>query len=140
MLQGTLDRDIGSTFVWRDVEAEAGKTYEYRLGVIDRGREVFVGNVSVSVPVGWELGLVGVNPNPTGQDAWVTFTLPTSEPATLSMHDIAGRGILSRHVGSLGAGRHVLNLVQGHTLPPGLYLIRLEQAGKTATRRICVIR
>jgi hypothetical protein len=115
-------------------------TYEYRLGVLDGAREVFVGDVSVTVPKGWGLALAGVSPNPTGRDAWVTFALPTSEPATLSLHDIAGRRIHLQPVGSLGAGRHVLNLAHGLDLPPGLYLIRLEQAGKTATRRICVIR
>jgi hypothetical protein len=140
VFQGRANRKSQSVFAWEDVGVSPGTTYEYRLGVLVGAREVFVGDVSVTVPIGWGLALAGVSPNPTSGDAWVTFTLQSSEPAMLTMHDVAGRRIHSRPVGSLGVGRHVVKLAEGVVLAPGLYVVRLEQGGKAGTRRVCVIR
>jgi hypothetical protein len=46
--------------------------------------------------------------------------------------------VLSRDVGALGAGSHVLDL-EMH-LSAGVYLVRLEQDGRSLTRRALVIR
>lgn len=43
-----------------------------------------------------------------------------------------------RQVGSLGAGQHVMGMEK--TLPPGVYLLRLTQAGRTRAARGVVAR
>jgi len=78
----------------------------------------------------------GVRPNPAlGGRMMVHFTLPTGEPAKLELIDVAGR----RAVGSLGAGRHAVDLAAGCRVPPGLYLLRLTQGTNTRVVRAAML-
>jgi hypothetical protein len=47
--------------------------------------------------------------------------------------------MLSREVGSLGAGRHTVNLAEGRRLTPGLYWVRLVQGANRRSTRVAVI-
>jgi hypothetical protein len=138
--RGVSHRDVSGTFEWTDTDVAPGDSFEYRIGVVERGREVFVGSLLVSIPAAWALSISAVHPNPTIGHVWATFTLPSSKPASISIHDVTGRRTEVIPVGALGAGRHVVNLTEGRTLAPGLYLVRLDQGGIAATGRICVIR
>jgi hypothetical protein len=72
--------------------------------------------------------LEGVRPNPAfGGRMLVHFALPDGAPATLELLDVAGRRVRERAVGSLGAGRHVVDLSGSQRLTPGLYFLRLTQ-------------
>ena len=84
--------------------------------------------------------LAGLRPNPAVRDLSVAFTLPDASPAKIEVLDIAGRIVLAREVGTLGAGSHTLNLGAGRSFPPGVYLLRLTQGGRTLTARGAVIR
>jgi len=114
----------------------------YRLGIIRCGREGLLGEVRVDVPdpAAFDLAITGVRPNPTEQDLIVSFSLPDATPARFDVLDVAGRRILSRQVGEMGPGRHVLNLTTGRVLPSGTYMIRLSRAGQVRTTRAMVIR
>ena len=69
------------------------------------------------------------------------FKLPSATPASLELLDIAGRRIVTREVGSLGAGRSTeLDLGAGQRLAPGLYLVRLRQGANTSVARVAVLR
>jgi hypothetical protein len=70
----------------------------------------------------------------------IRFTLPSGAAASLELHDVAGRRIAEHEVGSLGAGRHALDLGQGQNLAPGLYLVRLTQGPNTRTTRVAVLK
>ena len=70
----------------------------------------------------------------------MAFTLPTAATARLELLDVGGRRIASHEVGSLGAGRHTLDLAQSQHFAPGLYLLRLTQGANTRTTRVAVIR
>jgi hypothetical protein len=70
----------------------------------------------------------------------VAFTLASTAPATLDVVDLGGRRIISRAVGSLGAGRHLVRLDEGSAVAPGLYLVRLTQGGQSLIRKACVVR
>jgi len=48
--------------------------------------------------------------------------------------------VLSREVGSLGPGSHVLDLREGARLAPGVYVIRLIEGGKRAVLRLAKVR
>jgi len=78
-------------------------------------------------------------PSPARGAFSVTFSLPTSGRATLSLFDVGGRLVTSREVGALGAGLHSVTLGQREALRPGLYLVRLTQAGKSLTGRALVV-
>jgi hypothetical protein len=85
--------------------------------------------------------LEGVLPNPTdGRGLFVAFALPTGATARLELLDIGGRRLLSREVGSLGAGRHTVNLAQGRRIAPGLYWVRLAQGPNRGTTRVAVMK
>ena len=78
-------------------------------------------------------------PNPVrGGRALVGFDLPSDAPAALEVFDLAGRRVADVD-GLQGAGRHHVELGAGRALEPGVYLVRLTQAGATATRRVTVL-
>ena len=67
----------------------------------------------------------------------VAFSLPDGSAAALELVDIAGRRIARREVGSLGAGRHRLELADA--LPSGVYLVRLRQGPHARTLKTVVL-
>lgn len=68
----------------------------------------------------------------------VSFTLLTEEPARLEAFDITGRLVARHEVGSMGPGRHQLNMV-GSRVSSGWYLLRLTQGGRAATTKAIVM-
>ena len=94
--------------------------------------------VDADSPVAFALD--GVRPNPSnGSSLNVAFALPTASAAQLELLDLAGRRLLTREVGSLGAGRHRVNLAEGRRVPAGLYWLRLTQGAKQRTTRVAVV-
>lgn len=84
--------------------------------------------------------LEGVRPNPAiGGRLVVRFALPSDEPATLALIDLAGRRVVERAVGSLGPGRHVTDLAAGRRLATGVYLVRLEQGPRARVVKCAVL-
>jgi hypothetical protein len=83
--------------------------------------------------------LHGTLPNPSGPDLRIAFTLPEAAPATLELLDLAGRRLESQEVGSLGPGRHVVQLGRRGSVPSGLYVVRLTRAGRSLTMKAVVI-
>jgi len=103
---------------------------------------VFVNTSTTGVSGGGPLGfaLERVRPNPTiGRGLNVVFALPTSATARFDLLDISGRLVLSREVGSLGAGRHTVNLVEGRRVASGLYWVRLTQGPNRCSTPVAVI-
>jgi hypothetical protein len=112
----------------------------YRLGVLDAGIEGFYGEAWVDLP-DLALALHPVPPHPSRDGVLaVHFTLPNATAASLHLIDVAGRMIVSREVGSLGAGRHTLDLSEGRRLSPGVYLVRLQQGADSRVMRAVVLK
>lgn len=100
------------------------------------------GGVTVDVPASGTLGfaLDPVRPNPMQRGALnVHFTLASDTPAQVELLDVSGRRLASREVGSLGAGRHAVELGDGRHLPAGLYLVSLRQDPVSRVERVIVI-
>ncbi len=70
----------------------------------------------------------------------VEFTLPDGSPARLELMDVAGRALVSQQVGSLGPGRHALDLSSGRPFAPGIYFLRLTQNEREVRARAAVLR
>jgi hypothetical protein len=70
--------------------------------------------------------------------AW--FTLPSRDPATLELIDIAGRRVVRHEVGAWGPGPQVLTLGASPRLTSGLYFLRLTQAGRVLNARVVLMR
>ena len=86
------------------------------------------------------LALRGVWPNPARVAARVWFTLAEGPPARLELLDLAGRRVRSLELDGLGPGLHRADLEAVASLRPGLYLVRLSQAGHRATGKLVVTR
>lgn len=92
-------------------------------------------------PLPAAFALVGVSPNPTRSDrVQVSFALSNAEPAELSLFDVSGRHQLSRRVGALGAGLHVVDLADRAPIGPGIYFVRLSRGGSSQIVKVVVIR
>jgi len=137
---GSVSADGTGALVYEDRDVAAGARYGYRLGIGAAGQEQYAGETWVEVPCTAALALAGLRPNPTTRDLSVAFTLPSASPAKLEVLDIAGRIVLAREVGALGAGSHTLKLGEGRSFAPGVYVLRLTQGGRTLTARGAVIR
>jgi hypothetical protein len=134
-----ISADGRDVLTYRDEDIVAGARYGYRLGVMDAGVEQFVGEAWATAER-LEFALQGALPNPTrGNQLNVQFVIPTLQDARLELFDMAGRRVVSRQVGSLGPGRHVVNLADGVRLHAGVYMIRYTQGRRSATARAVVL-
>jgi hypothetical protein len=121
--------------------------YVYKLTAVDvNGNEspcavAQVTNLVAVPPAGsWELTLGPAQPNPgSGNRLIIPFTLPAATHARLELMDVSGRQVAMREVGSLGAGRHTVDLAEERRLPAGVYLVRLVQGTETRVRRVAVL-
>jgi hypothetical protein len=78
----------------------------------------------------------GFRPNPSRRSAaTVSFVLPVPGQVSLELFDLTGRRVAGRDMGTLGAGRHTVPLGMGGSAPPGIYFVRMSQAGGSVTAR-----
>ena len=111
------------------------------LGVSEAFSIVAVAGVGDGGPGRIALAIRGTVPNPaTGARLSVAFTLRDGGPARLELMDVAGRGLTSKQVGSLGPGTHALDLSQDGALRAGIYFLRLTQGGREVRARTAVVR
>jgi hypothetical protein len=75
--------------------------------------------------------------NPMKGPLDVSFSLSSADRALLAVYDLTGRQVVRREVGSSGPGWHTVKL---GSLPAGVYLVRLSQAGRSLSARLAVIR
>ncbi len=122
-----------------DVDEYFGDTWALEFPSAPFGRGP-VTHANVSAPAAPALALEGARPNPALHGLTIAFTLPNASPARLEVVDLAGRRVASREVGSLGAGRHVLDLTEGASFRSGVYWLRLCQGGRTLTAKVAVLR
>lgn len=96
----------------------------------------FASNVAVEgaeTPV--RFGLAGASPNPFGATTTLRFTLDRPGPVRLDVYDLLGRRVAVPVDALLGAGPHQAAF-DASSLPPGLYLARLQAAGRVAVQRL----
>jgi hypothetical protein len=126
--------------VAEDKTVRPGVTYSYRIGSPGTyGIEEFSPDVWVTVPAGLALALAGSVQNPSSSKMRVAFTLPSNEPARLTLTNAAGRIIHSEDLSDHAAGAHVYQLASGARLSPGVYFIKLFQSGQSVTKSAVVI-
>jgi len=86
-------------------------------------------------------GLRGLTPNPSpSRRLEVRFTLADKGEARLEVFDLTGRVVRAMDVGGFGPGEHSIDLVAHGQVAPGIYYVRLRQAGREAVSRAVVLR
>ena len=90
---------------------------------------------------GAALGLsLSIRANPfTSGELVVTYSIPECTPASLEVFDLAGRLVHGVKFAGESPGQHTLQLGAADRLVPGIYMVRLTQAGLQATARaVCL--
>ena len=78
-------------------------------------------------------------PNPFRAATTFTYTLGAPADVVLTVTDVLGREVRRLVSGPAPAGTHEV-VFDGAGLPGGLYLLRLDAAGRTTTRRVTLLR
>ena len=91
-----------------------------------------------SAPLALAIAPVAANPA-RGRALVVDVALPSADPARLEVLDVMGRRVAMRELGSLGTGRHSVDLGAGQRFAPGVYLLRLTQGNDARVARVTVI-
>ena len=123
----------GAIVIWQDGRSDNGDIYAQRIPDAE--------SVDVDpAPATPALALAGAQPNPARGVVWAAFSLEGGQPGSLELFDLAGRRILARDVGGMGAGSHLVRLDPGAPLAPGHYVLRLRTAAAALSRQVVVIR
>ncbi len=116
----------------------------YRIGI---ARDVVVTDATSDVQIGAEpprLPLDAPWPNPAAGQVSFRLRLDRDGPATLSVHDVAGRLVRSWADDGAVAGERSFTWdfrdEQGRVLPSGRYYLRLEADGVVTTRPFAHVR
>ena len=129
----------GAIVTWYDGRSGNLDIYAQRVQANgELGGDAWV-NVPPEAPLTFALDPVRPNPS-RGGAVTAHFSLASSVSSSLELLDVAGRRIASCEVGSLGAGRHALDLGQDTHLAPGLYLVRLTQGTNVHVARVAVLK
>jgi hypothetical protein len=132
------DMSGGAIIAWADERGANKDIYAQRVD--QDGALGGAPRVDVPVEASVAFALDRVFPNPARGGAMrLHLSLPDAEPAALQLVDVRGRLIAAREVGSLGAGRHVVDLTDGLRLSAGVYLVRLTRGGQHRTTRAVVL-
>ena len=142
----TIECDPSGAVLFEDHSITPGGRYGYMITVPSEQGQAFTGEAWVDVPTvtavtpgaPLDFALNRVRPNPVVDRLVASFTLPDARPARLEILDLGGRRILSREVGGLGAGSHQLEIAEARDLSPGMYFLRLTQAGQSHATRVVV--
>ena len=133
------DLSGGAIVAWQDGRGADEDIYAQRVNQLGE----VGGTPRIGVPdesaMAFALDPVRPNPSRSGGAMRLPLTLPDSGPASLQLVDVRGRLVATREVGSLGAGRHVVDLAAGLNLRAGVYLVRLTRGGLQRTTRAVVL-
>ncbi len=78
-------------------------------------------------------------PNPTAGPFAISVASPSTESARVEMFDVRGRHVLSRELGSIGAGARV-EIGNAKNYPSGVYYLRLTQSGRSTSSHLVLVR
>jgi len=96
-------------------------------------------DIAVNAQIPYEFGLNQNFPNPFNPSTTISFSIPTATHTSLRVFDITGREVADLVNGKLKAGVHSA-LFNGKNLPTGIYLMKLEAAGRKAIIKTALIK
>jgi hypothetical protein len=142
--KGTLLNETPITglppYEYVDSDIETGVTYTYWLEAIDvSGVSDWYGPVTCTVgvkPYTFSLRQNRPNPVPSGTTKFV-FSVPEAGEAELCIYDLSGRKVFVALDRYLEPGEYEVPFTV--TLPPGVYMYRLNACGESACRKMVVL-
>ena len=94
----------------------------------------------VSVVVGAPAIALAVKRNPTDGELVLRLHVPRQGHVVLELHDVDGRLVRRKDVGSLSSGTHGVRWKFQHPVPPGHYTVRVRAAGQQAAAKVVLTR
>ena len=141
----TIEYSGNGTLSYQDHAVTPGGRYGYLLAVPSLRGAVVGGEIWVDVPSassvqppepGYPFALAPVRPNPVVGRLLVSLSLIEGAPARLDLLDVAGRRRASRTFDAWGA--QTVDLGGTSDYEPGVYFLRLTQAGRMLTQRVVI--
>jgi hypothetical protein len=146
---GGVSRVVTDTPLAQDVRSFVdgsvvpGKSYVYRLEIVDSGGEFYSPEIEVRVN-DLELELAQNKPNPFNPTTTIGYTVPSRSRVALHIYDVAGRLVARLVDEERAAGRYsvVWNGRSGNGDPvgSGVYFYRLTAGNDTLTRKMVLLK
>lgn len=137
-LVGPIRANGTGMITYTDVDAVAGRSYEYQIGLLNGATETKLGRVWVDVPATESFAIRSLSSGSANGELKFAVTLPAAGPAQLELLDVSGRRIAGQDLGTLGVGSHTVSFASS-VAKSGVYWARLSQAGHMASTRIVVV-
>lgn len=106
-------------------------------GLYLNGLTVDAEESSEAVPTSF--ALAQNHPNPFNPSTSISFTVPQSGIAKVTVFDLLGRQVATLLDAPVSAGQHQVQF-NGSSIPSGVYFYRLEADGFTATRKMLLVK
>lgn len=120
-----------------------GRSYVYRLEIMDDNRQFFSPDVTVQVKA-LKLELAQNNPNPFNPTTTIGYTVPSRTNVTLQIFDVAGRLVTTLVDDARDAGRYSTEWngrsANGTQVGSGVYFYRLQAGNETVTRKMVMLK
>jgi len=136
----TRTPDASDLITFDDRGLEAGTHASYRLAWNETDGRHTTAESEWIVPLAAAPGLGSPYPNPAGTRFSVRFVLETGAAARLELFDISGRRVRSLAVSAPAGVASSAHFDGLGALAPGVYQVRLSQAGRTLTSRVTLTR
>jgi hypothetical protein len=128
---------------WRDENVRPGRTYWYRLGVVDRDGEFLSAPVSVTLPPA-KLTLYQNYPNPFNPSTTISFYLPEPSTVELMIFDVNGRRVRRLVSEKRTFGEHRVDWDgrsdRGEPVGSGVYFYRLRAGKKILSKKLTLLK
>jgi hypothetical protein len=122
----------GGVARFNDANVVPGHRYGYRLA----GATAVAW---VAIPTTVPRLALAIAPNPARGDVMLALGVDRSAPIDLALLDLQGRVLASRRLETPTPGIHVVNLLRGGRVAPGLYFVRLTRGADVITRRMTLL-
>ncbi|MCB2212582.1 S8 family peptidase [bacterium] len=86
-----------------------------------------------------EFALSAAYPNPFNPATTLTLTVPVAGQVRVAVYDLTGREVTKLAGGEMSAGAHMLTF-DGSAHASGVYFVRAELAGQTATQKVLLLK
>lgn len=125
----------------QDFNVEFGKSYTYRLKMIDKDGS-FNYSPTRTVVLQGEYGAISLGevlPNPSNNESKLTLNLSNTTNLTIEIYNMAGTKVMTLFNGNKNAGTYEL-IVPSRELPQGAYTVVLTAGDVVITRQLNVVR
>jgi hypothetical protein len=140
----------GATYTVSDEGLSNGRTYYYKLHVVDQAEHQSVYNIdgttvvqsatpqaTVDMPLEFHLGQNF--PNPFNNQTSFSFAIPTAERVTLKVYDIMGREVATILNGNMQANSYTINW-SAENLATGVYMYTLQAGQYSETKKLLYLK